>query len=118
MPYNKLQKNSLALLFSRTLMFAVLLVAGVSFTVFAENIRIPIGQQTNDATEIKMPAKGSTKAGVSAEFGEPIEKVAPKGTPPISQWKYSDFVVYFEYDHVIHSVRVFKPKTAPASTEN
>jgi len=26
------------------------------------------------------------------------------GKPPISRWEYPGFVVYFEHEHVIHSV--------------
>jgi hypothetical protein len=26
------------------------------------------------------------------------------GKPPISRWEYPGFIVYFESDHVIHSV--------------
>lgn len=82
-----------------------------ALAINAEEIRIPIGQQANDAPTIELPTKGMSKMRVQTQFGDPLEMSAPKGNPPISQWKYSDFVVYFESDHVIHSVRVFKPKT-------
>lgn len=79
--------------------------------ISAEEIRIPVGQQASDASTIQLPTMGMTKARVQTLFGDPLEMSAPKGNPPISQWKYAEFVVYFESDHVIHSVRVFKPKT-------
>lgn len=82
---------------------------GVITIVNAEQIKIPIGQQTTQDT-VKMPVKGMTKERVQTVFGEPMETTAAKGQPPISSWKYKDFVVYFENNHVIHSVTVFKPQ--------
>lgn len=83
----------------------------------AEEIRIPVGEQAADAPQIDMPSTGMTQARVVALFGEPIEKTEPRGKPPISSWKYAEFIVYFEYDHVIHSVRVFHPNTNTAVLE-
>jgi hypothetical protein len=50
------------------------------------------------------PTHGQTQAQVSRHFGEPIERLAPVGDPPISRWVYGPFTVYFEYDRVITSV--------------
>ena len=51
------------------------------------------------------PSRGMTQAGVESKFGAPASVNAPVGEPPISSWEYQDFVVYFEYDRVIHAVR-------------
>lgn len=51
------------------------------------------------------PARGSTMASVEARFGSPNSRSGAVGRPPITRWDYSDFVVFFEYDHVVHSVR-------------
>ena len=53
---------------------------------------------------VAAPARGMTMAQVASKFGDPLTKVAAVGTPPISRWEYSGFVVYFERDHVIHAV--------------
>jgi hypothetical protein len=50
------------------------------------------------------PARGATMQRVEANFGAPAERMAAIGEPPITRWEYPGFVVYFEYDHVIHSV--------------
>ena len=50
------------------------------------------------------PASGMTAANVESTFGAPDAKVAAVGDPPISRWVYKDFVVFFEYDRVIHAV--------------
>ena len=51
------------------------------------------------------PTRGMTAASVEAKFGAPEAKVAAVGDPPISRWEYRDFVVFFEYDRVIHAVK-------------
>ena len=53
---------------------------------------------------VAAPARGMTKTQVAAKFGDPVTKVPAVGNPPISRWEYPGFVVYFERDHVIHSV--------------
>jgi hypothetical protein len=53
---------------------------------------------------VAAPARGMTMAQVAGKFGDPLSKVAAVGTPPISRWEYTGFVVYFERDHVIHAV--------------
>jgi hypothetical protein len=55
-----------------------------------------------------------TMSQVSAKFGDPVTKVPAVGKPPISRWEYPGFVVYFEADHVIHSV--IPNETAPSGT--
>jgi len=56
-----------------------------------------------DAT-IGQPARGDSKEDVRAVLGEPVTETAAVGEPPISRWEYDGFVVYFEYDLVLHSV--------------
>jgi hypothetical protein len=50
------------------------------------------------------PGRGVSQNSVQSRWGEAANKSAPVGEPPISSWEYDTFVVYFEYDHVIHSV--------------
>jgi hypothetical protein len=59
---------------------------------------------TSQAANVAKPTSGMTAESVEANFGSPDAKVAPVGDPPISRWEYSDFVVFFEYDRVIHTV--------------
>lgn len=57
-----------------------------------------------------VPVRGMDMANVAHIFGAPLEKIAPvpsPGTklhPPITRWVYPDYVVYFEYNNVIHTV--------------
>ena len=50
------------------------------------------------------PTRGMTAASVESRFGAPDSKRAAVGDPPISSWEYENFVVFFEYDRVIHAV--------------
>jgi hypothetical protein len=50
------------------------------------------------------PTRGMTQAKVEATYGSPNAKQAAVGDPPISRWDYGEFVVFFEYDKVIHAV--------------
>ncbi len=50
------------------------------------------------------PARGMTQANVEARYGAPQQIDGAVGDPPISKWHYAGFVVYFEYDRVIHAV--------------
>lgn len=90
--------------------FIVLLVSQTFFAdlLYAENIKIPVGSQMPELDNTARPKTGMTKTLVKNQFGEPAKENSAKGQPPISSWEYADFVVYFESDHVIHSV--LKPK--------
>jgi hypothetical protein len=50
------------------------------------------------------PSRGMTQASVESKYGSPVSVNAAVGEPPISRWEYADFVVFFEYDKVIHAV--------------
>lgn len=50
------------------------------------------------------PTRGMTQASVESTYGAPQSTDAAVGDPPISKWHYAGFIVYFEYDRVIHAV--------------
>lgn len=62
---------------------------------------------TDDAARFEgagKPTRGMSQARVEQNFGEPASRRTAVGDPPISRWEYPDFVVFFEYDKVIHAV--------------
>jgi len=61
-------------------------------------------QGTAPGSDSARPSRGMTAASVESKFGSPDAKQAAVGEPPISRWEYKDFVVFFEYDRVIHAV--------------
>lgn len=75
----------------------------------AETVAIPLGQQGR-AWQVESPRTGMRKDQVEAKYGQPQERSGPVGTPPIYTWDYEQFTVYFEGDHVIHSVVKMPPK--------
>ena len=72
----------------------------------ADNLLIHRVQQEKG---MHLPARGMTMAQVERRYGAPQRKLSPRGgdtkkRPVINRWEYADFIVYFEHDHVIHSV--------------
>lgn len=53
---------------------------------------------------VETPSRGTSMAQVEQRFGAPAERFAAVGQPPITRWVYPGFVVYFEYQHVVHAV--------------
>ncbi len=76
------------------------LASGLLGTAAADTLRM---QEMADSAAPR-PSRGMTQASVQSRFGEPVSRIAAVGDPPISRWHYQDFIVYFEYDRVIHSV--------------
>ncbi len=48
--------------------------------------------------------RGMTQASVESRYGNPVSVTPAVGEPPITRWEYQNFVVFFEYDRVIHAV--------------
>ncbi len=76
----------------------------------AETVSIPVGNQSTADQLPALPERGKLKSAVRGRLGEPLEQRAPVGDPPISAWRYDGFTVYFEYDHVVHSVVNHEPR--------
>jgi hypothetical protein len=85
----------------RTISLIALLFAAWS-TAGADTLRMDGAVAPGDDGR---PTRGMTQASVESKYGAPAAVKAPVGDPPISRWEYADFVVYFEYDKVIHAVR-------------
>lgn len=75
----------------------------------ADLIKIPIGEQDKELQHLKKPTRGQSKAEVEGQFGIPVQRYNARGEPPISRWEYAGFMVFFEYEHVIHSVVKHRP---------
>ncbi|RMJ06050.1 hypothetical protein DOQ08_00732 [Marinobacter litoralis] len=88
---------------SAALGLAALLVTAMAPAVQAENLAVPVGSQA-DRSAISLPSNGMSQASVRQRWGNPLDIRGPVGQPPISQWHYTDFVVYFERDLVMHAV--------------
>ena len=90
-----------------SIMLALLFATVFSPAALADVLQMPDPSAQGEAQAaytVEMPARGMTKAKVEELFGLPSEKIDEVGSPPISNWVYSDFTVYFESDYVIHAV--------------
>ncbi|MBL4868395.1 MAG: phosphodiesterase [Pseudomonadales bacterium] len=70
----------------------------------ADVVTIGVGQQAATKQSLSRPHKGMEKQQVYSHFGDPINQTNTIGEPPISSWVFDEFTVYFEYDHVVHTV--------------
>jgi len=88
------------------LVATILLAAALVFAsgVSAQNLDMSRTDRSSTFDQPGKPTRGMTQASVEANFGAPQKSVSPVGDPPITRWEYADFVVYFEYDRVIHAV--------------
>jgi len=85
--------------------FALVAVAS-AFATFAHAETLQMGDSENAARfeQAGKPTRGMTQQNVEAKYGSPQSRESAVGDPPIARWDYAGFVVFFEYDRVIHSV--------------
>ena len=80
---------------------AIVLLAGIATLANAQTVNMAGATAGSDDGR---PTRGMTQASVESIYGSPVSTRAPVGEPPITRWEYSEFVVFFEYDKVIHAV--------------
>jgi len=61
-------------------------------------------EEVRQSERMNLPVNGMSSDDVQARFGEPENKRAAVGDPPISQWNYGGWSVYFEYELVLFTV--------------
>ncbi|MCH7853374.1 MAG: hypothetical protein IIB76_03475 [Proteobacteria bacterium] len=84
----------------------VLVAVASACTTFAHAETLQMGAAENAARfeQAGKPTRGMSQTNVEAEYGNPQSSQAAVGEPPIARWEYANFVVFFEYDRVIHAV--------------
>ncbi len=80
---------------------AIALLAAFGAVANAETVNM---SGATAGSEDGRPTRGMTQASVESKYGNPVSIEAPVGEPPITRWEYANFVVFFEYDRVIHAV--------------
>ena len=88
------------MLLGRLLAVALLLVAPLA----GADVLLLDGLDVALATSSSRPNRGMSMTRVEADFGSPAVQQAAVGEPPITRWEYPGFIVYFEYQYVIHAV--------------
>lgn len=86
-----------------TLTLALALGLGIVGHTQAEQVTVPLGSQA-DRSQASLPVNGMTQETVQERWGPPLEIREAVGQPPIIQWHYEEFVVYFEDNRVLHTV--------------
>ena len=62
----------------------------------ADEDRMPVAVET--------PARGIDMERVQVQFGEPNDRYAAVGNPPLTRWVYGQFTVYYEHQYVLQTV--------------
>ena len=77
------------------------LIAG---SAIAQDVANPNATAKPAASSVDRPNRGSSMDDVRQQYGQPRQVINAVGEPPITRWIYDSFTVYFEHNHVIHSV--------------
>jgi len=90
-----------------------ILVCFLSFNVQAEGdvllLKAILEEPPNTLKGLPRPKPGMSMDKVLDVFGKPESKTKPVGKPPILQWNYASYVVYFEDKFVINTVMKKSP---------
>jgi len=90
---------------SRTRVIATVALASVLATfAHAETLQMGDSEFAARFEQAGKPVRGMSRDNVLSTYGDPSSRQSAVGSPPISRWDYAGFVVFFEYDHVVHSV--------------
>lgn len=82
---------------------AAIATASLPVTASADTLEME-GTRQASFEDAGKPRRGMTQDRVRSAYGEPRSRESAVGDPPISRWHYEGFIVYFEYDKVIHAV--------------
>lgn len=85
-------------------------MAEAEMTASGDSVSLPPMVPSTAEGYVDMPRTGMTMAQVEAQYGAPVEKMGTvddgvPAHPPITRWRYEDYIVYFEHQHVVNSVR-------------
>ena len=83
---------------------SLLILVAATLHVNAQVVKMPNSNSAQVVIHSNMPVRGLTKGQVESRFGEPSSRQGPTGIPAIYRWNYESYSVFFENNHVIHSV--------------
>ena len=79
-----------------------LIALGLGAAASADTLLLE-GISMDAASAEARPRRGMSMESVESRYGAPSSRVGAVGEPPISRWEYPGFIVYFEYNHVVHA---------------
>lgn len=74
----------------------------LSTALQADTLNIP--GHFESSSSLVMPKRGINMDAVLEQFGEPDRRIEAVGEPPITEWDYGNFRVFFEHHIVLHSL--------------
>lgn len=88
----------------RTILKPVVVILALAGSVAQADTLVVDKIRQNAQQSAEHPTRGMTMNAVADRFGEPRERIAAVGEPPISRWVYDGYIVFFERDRVLHTV--------------
>ena len=88
----------------RSALYALLIGAGLMLQSANAGDNLDIPGHVEGAERQVLPQRGHSMDQVLERFGEPDDRFGPIGEPPITEWVYGSFRVYFEHEIVLHSI--------------
>jgi len=86
------------------MVLTLVLLSSIAFWASTASADVLLIEEVRQADNMAVPANGLSMAEVEAQFGSPGSKQGPVGDPPITQWVYDRWSVYFEFDKVLFTV--------------
>jgi hypothetical protein len=78
---------------------------GIRSQILAISLLAALAPAQTCWAQSQLPERGLDKSTVETRLGAPQRVEGPVGEPPITKWIYADYIVVFEYDHVVHTVK-------------
>jgi hypothetical protein len=97
------QKNGDSDMTRMVLALMLVLTMGLAQLDFAQADVLLI-EEVRQSDRMSLPVNGMTKDDVRARFGDPTQIHDAVGDPPITQWAYDTWSVYFEYQVALFTV--------------
>ena len=88
----------------RSGIYLLLLASGILMQAANAGDKLVIPGHVATAETQPLPHRGISMDKVLSQFGEPDERYGPVGEPPITEWVYGSFRVYFEHQTVLHAI--------------
>ena len=79
---------------ARTLLISGIVLFALHAPAYSQTESTSVDAMPPNTTEgVLRPTAGMSEQQVSSQFGEPLQRIAPVGEPPISRWVYDNFTV-------------------------
>ena len=102
-----------------TLVLKLVLIVQLGVWASLASADVLLIEEVRQVDNMSVPVNGLSMAEVESRFGNPGSKQGPVGDPPITEWRYDGWSVYFENDKVLFTVlhKGAVINTQPAATE-